>query len=228
MDGDLEVFQAIANHRSQGVENAVNGRTLHRRLYRLFPVVALVALSLLAGCSRHEFVATLFDQPRPATEIRGTNWNGEPFQLSDLQGRYVLVFFGYTSCPDICPFTLGELSKAYNQLLAEDPDVAQELAVVFITLDPDRDTPERLAEYVPYFHADFYGVYLPPEELEEVKAAYGIYSEKRDVSDVSAAGYLIDHTATIYLIDPQGRVKGLFPHDVPAEDLVADLSYLLR
>ncbi len=191
-------------------------------------VLILVTLMLLAGCSRHEYVATLFDQPRPAAEIEGTNWDGTPFRLSDLQGRYVLLFFGYTYCPDICPFTMTEMAKAYKQLLAEDEKLAEKLAVVFVSVDPDRDTPERLAQYVPHFHPDFYGVYVPPEALEEVKAAYGVYAEKRDVSEASAADYFVDHTAAIYLIDPKGRLKGLFQHDVPAADLAADLSYLLR
>ncbi len=195
----------------------------------LLTVLALLLL-ITGGCaSRHEFVALLFDDPQPAAEITGINYDGSPFKLSDLRGEVTLVFFGYTYCPDICPFTLVEMATAYKQLAEESPKLVEDLNVVFVSVDPERDTPERLAQYIPNFHPDFYGVYVEPAELERVKAAYGIYAEKREVDQSESAGvYFVDHTASISLVDRDGNVAALFQHDVPAADLAADLKVLLK
>lgn len=197
---------------------------------RRLPVALLLIALVTAACGpRHEFVGLLFDDPQPAAEITGVNYDGTPFALSDLQGQVTLLFFGYTSCPDICPFTLVELADAYKQLAAESPKLVEDLNVVFVSVDPERDTPERLAQYIPNFHPDFYGVHVEPEELARVKAAYGIYAEKREVDpNASAGGYFIDHTASISLIDRSGKVAALFQHDTPASDLAADLKVLLK
>lgn len=185
----------------------------------------LVAL-LAAGCAgKYEYHGMIFDEPKPAAEIEGVNYDGTTFRLSDLQGQLTLVFFGYTHCPDVCPFTLVELADAYKQLGEETKDVN----VVFVTVDPDRDTPEQLSQYVPTFNPDFYGVYVTGEALETVKSAYGVFAEKRPVEEgQNAANYFVDHTAGIYLIDRKGDMKALFKHDIPAEDLVPDLEHLLK
>src|SRR5690606_3849977 len=114
-----------------------------------FSVIVLLLFSwLLTSCSQpHEFAGTELDPAPPAANISGINWDGTPFNLEELQGKVVLLFFGYTSCPDVCPTTLAEMQQLYS-LLGED---AQNVAVVLITVDPERDTVERLAQYMPAF-----------------------------------------------------------------------------
>ncbi len=184
-----------------------------------------LALSLLlSGCSRHEFGGLLLDDPQEAEEIQGTNWDGSPFHLSDLRGKVVVLFFGYTFCPDICPIALTNMKAAYKQLGEPKEDVA----VVFVSVDPDRDTPERLAQYVPAFNPDFYGVHAPQDALDVVKAAYGVYAEKRYLTDdESSADYFVDHTGGVYIIDREGRLRELLQHDTDPEILAGDLRYFM-
>lgn len=191
-------------------------------------LVSLLVLlgSLLAGCSRpHTFAGTELDPAPLATDFAGTNWNGTPFQLKALQEEVVLLFFGYTSCPDVCPTTLAEMKKLYD-LLGED---AQDVAVVLVTVDPERDTVARLAEYVPAFNAAFYGVFLESDVLEETKRAYGIFAQKAESGSApTAAGYLVDHTASLLVLDRQGRWRLLYSFGTTAEEMLSDIRYLLQ
>ncbi|MBX2998681.1 MAG: SCO family protein [Caldilineaceae bacterium] len=189
----------------------------------------IVLTTLMAGCARHEYTGLVFDDPQPAAEIMGTDHDGSTFRLSDYRGNLSLLFFGYTYCPDICPMTLANVSQAYKEMEAESPDLVKDLTVVFVTIDPERDTPERLAEYVPLFNPNFHGVYIAQDQLDPVKSAYGVYAEKSQLPEgQTEAGYLVDHTAGVYLIDRQGNLRALFKHDIPSQDLVRDLKALLK
>jgi protein SCO1 len=189
----------------------------------------IVLAALMGGCARHEYTGLVFDAPHPAAEITGTDHDGSTFRLSDYRGKLSLLFFGYTYCPDICPMTLANVSQAYKEMEAESPDLVKDLTVVFVTVDPERDTPERLAEYVPLFNANFHGVYLDQDQLDPVKSAYGVYAEKSQLPEgQTEAEYLVDHTAGVYLIDRQGNLRALFKHDIPSQDLVRDLKALLK
>ena len=198
-------------------------RSISRQVHLIFLVFSLIGL---AACARpHRFIGTLYDVPEPAGEIVGTNWDNSAFRLSDLRGKVALVFFGYTSCPDVCPTTMAEM-----RVLTQDlGDKAQNVAVVFVSVDPERDTPARLAEYVPVFDPTFYGVHIPLTELEPVKAAYGVVAEKNyyDKED-SAAGYSVDHTARVFLVDKAGNLRLSFSYGTPAADLRADVEYILQ
>src|SRR5215208_6821946 len=108
----------------------------------IFLVMMTFAFTLLAGCSKaYEFHGTVNDPPKPATDIVGTNWDGRPFNLHDQRGKVVVAFFGYTNCPDVCPLTLANMNTAYEKL----GDKAKNVAFVFVSTDPARDTPKRLA-----------------------------------------------------------------------------------
>lgn len=186
----------------------------------------ILLLALLAACSRpYRFYGTLYDRPGPAGEISGTNWDDTPFRLNDLRGKVALVFFGYTFCPDVCPTTLAEM----RVLMQELGNRAGDVAVVFVSVDPERDTPARLAEYVPAFDRAFYGVHVPLDALASVKTAYGVIAEKNyyDKED-SAAGYSVDHTARVYLIDPAGNLRLSFSYATPVEDIRSDIEHILR
>jgi len=183
-----------------------------------------MGLTALAGCS-YEYNGTSYDPPMPAAEVTGTNWDGSEFHMSDLQGKVALVFFGYTSCPDICPFTLANMTQVYTLL----GDKAEDVAVVFISVDPDRDTPEQLAQYIPAFNDAFYGVYIPEPALDQTKQDYFVYAEKNYPEDSqSSLDYLIDHTGWIYVIDRKGDMRLVFEHDASADQIAADVEHLLK
>ena len=181
-----------------------------------------------AACGRHEFTGTVFEEARPAAPIRGQNFDGAPFDLADLTGDPVLLFFGYTFCPDICPLTMMELAAAQEALDREAPDLAADLKVVFVSVDPQRDSLARLEPYIHAFDPRFFGVRIPDTELEALKQAYGLYTGAAEGHSLDDEFYLLDHTSRIFLIDPEGNWRALFSADVTAETLVADLRELLR
>lgn len=194
-------------------------------LRRAASITALVlaALLVLGGCGPHTFNGTVYNPVTPAPALVGTRDDGTPFALSDLRGQVVMLFFGYTSCPDICPLALADIKQVEQKLGAQ----AAETAVVFVSLDPERDTPEKLATYMDAFDPSFIGVSVPSDQLEQVKKDFGVYSKKVEVdASQSAAGYLIEHTGWTYVIDKQGNLRVIFATDVPIADRVEDVSYL--
>ena len=196
---------------------------------RLGLLALLFVIASLGGCApAHTFTGVVFDDLQPAGDLRGTTHLGTPFELADLTGNLVLVFFGYTFCPDVCPMTLANVAGAMRIIADEEPKAADSLAALFVTIDPERDTVERLAQYVPAFHPDVVGVIVDPPLLDAVKSSFGVYAAKSETSPSSQAGYLVDHTAGIYLIDRKGNLLALFSHDTPASDLAADLKVLLK
>ncbi len=146
-----------------------------------------------------------------------------PVALRDLRGKVVVLYFGYTWCPDICPTSLGYLSAALEQLTADELARVQP---IFISVDPERDTPKRLKEYAAYFHPAIIGLTGTPEELAEVARRYGAAYRKTQEKD-SAMGYVIDHSADLYLIDEKGRLAKTLPHGTPPDKIAAALKALL-
>jgi protein SCO1/2 len=196
------------------------------RRFMLIVVVALVAATgvvafRVVSARSGELHGTFLEPSLPAADFTLTSAAG-PVRLADLHGKVVVLFFGYTFCPDVCPTTMVRLGQAM-ELLGKDADRVQ---VVMITVDPARDTPERLAEYARAFHPSFIGLSGTQEEIDAVASAYGIYHAKAEGS--AATGYLVDHTATTTVLDRRGGVRLLWPFDVPAEGLASDLKVLLR
>jgi protein SCO1/2 len=188
-----------------------------------FLLIGAVAAGIVLFSKPDSFRGTTYAEPYPvAPEIELTRANDTGFQLSETRGRVVAVFFGYTSCPDICPTTMAEL----NQALQELGDQADQVQVLFVTVDPQRDTPERVQEYVDHFNPNFIGLSGSEPELATVWNNYGVF--RQVVEGTSAAGYLVDHTARVTLIDQEGNLRVSFPFDTPVEDVVHDLNLLLR
>jgi protein SCO1/2 len=188
-------------------------------------VVAVLVLALwgLAACaSSPSFRGTVLDPPKPIQDFALTDQNGGTFRLGDQQGNVVLLFFGYTFCPDVCPTTLGTWKRVHETLGAD----AQDVRFVFVTVDPERDTPERLKQHLEAFGSDFIGLTGSPEELQPVYQAFGVYFEK-DAETESAAGYLVNHTASTFVIDPEGRWRLKFSFGASDEDIVHDIKQLL-
>ena len=167
---------------------------------------------------------TAYTEPYPpAPDFELARTGGESFRLSDARGEIVVLFFGYTSCPDICPTTLAELKTALDRL---DEEEAENVKVVFVTVDPERDTPERVQEYVDHFDQAFVGLSGSEQELAHVWNEYGVFRQK--VEGTSAAGYLVDHTARVTVIDQEGNLRVSYPFDTPVETIVHDLQVLMN
>lgn len=196
-----------------------------RGLLRLVVLVLAVVSSIVAfravSSRMVELHGTLIEPPIPAADFTLTSADG-PVRLEDMRGKVVVLFFGYTFCPDVCPTTMVRLGQAM-ELLGDD---AERVQVVMVTVDPERDTPERLAQYVRAFHPSFLGLTGTEEEINAVAATYGIYHAKAEGSE--ATNYLVDHTSTVTVIDRNGGVRLLWPFDVPAEGYANDLRALLR
>lgn len=195
-----------------------------RRL--LSPALFVLILLALGGCGRpYELRGTPYDPIVPAPEIGGIQKDGTPFSLAALPQKVKLVFFGYTFCPDVCPLTLASIRGVYDKLT---PEQRAEVAVVFVSTDPERDTPERLKTYVEAFDPAFQGVHVPLEQLPEVKKGYGVYAEKRFLEgEESTADYFVDHSAFVYVIDRDDQLREIFPYEAPVDDIAADVQHLL-
>lgn len=168
------------------------------------------------------FHGTVLQSPDTVTNFTLTSANGK-VSLSDLRGKVVLLYFGYTFCPDVCPATMVELKKAMNGLSDRD---SQDIQVVMVSIDPLRDTPEILQEYVQHFHPSFIGLTGSDEEISAITTQMGVFYEKHEGSPES--GYLIDHTATVIVVDKDGYLRLLYPFGTPGEEIAKDLRYLAR
>ena len=180
-------------------------------------------LLLLTACQPYEFKGTAYPEGVEAEDFTLTTTDERPFRLSEQRGQVVLMFFGFTSCPDVCPATLAE-AKRILEGLGED---AQNVRFVFITVDPERDTPDQLGKYVSNFHPEIVGLTGSPEELQTMFDAYGIYAAKVPLED-SAAEYTMEHTARVFLVDQDGLLRLSYAFGTPDEDILQDVQYLLK
>jgi protein SCO1 len=183
--------------------------------------LVLGSLVLTAGCdSAPKFKSTDITGADYGRTLELTDHHGKPRRLEDFRGKAVVVFFGFTQCPDYCPTTLAELAAAVRTL---GPD-AERVQVLFVSVDPERDTKEALAKYVPAFDPRFLGLSGDMEATRRVAKEFKIFFEKRKTAD----SYAVDHSAQSYVIDPQGRLRLFVRHDRIGADLPDDLRTLLR
>lgn len=185
-------------------------------------LIALVATLSFLFAKPPSFRGTLYGEPfPPAADFELTRAGGESFRMSEQRGRIVLLFFGYTSCPDVCPTTMAEMAQVMRELGADSKNVQ----VVFVSVDPKRDTPEKVGEYAAHFNETFIGLSGSFADLEPVWKSYAIFRE--EVQGNTAAGYTVDHTARLYLIDFDGSLRLSYAYGTPAEDIVHDIKLLL-
>lgn len=183
----------------------------------------MLALTLL-GCSERKvepFIATDITGAGYGGDFRLTDHHGKTRTLADFKGKAVLLFFGYTHCPDVCLTILSELAMVQKRLGKD----AQRVQVLFVTLDPARDTPEKLAGFVTYFHPDFLALYGDEATIASTAREFKVYYSRHDSG--SAAGYLLDHSAGIYGFDPQGRLRILINYGTDLAAIVHDVKLLL-
>ncbi len=152
-----------------------------------------------------------------------TDHNGRPVTLATFKGKLVVVFFGYTHCPDVCPTTLSDMAQALKLMRPED---AGKVQILFASVDPERDIQATLKAYVPYFHPDFLGLYGTPEQVAQAAREFRIVYRKH--VEPGATGYLVDHSAGSYVLDPAGRLRLYLPFALPPADIAHDLSMLLK
>lgn len=186
-------------------------------------LVLLATVIVFFTSQNNQLRGSVIDPPLPAAEISLTDQNGQPFRLSDYRGKVVLLFFGYTYCPDVCPATMAELRAARAML---KPEQAERVQVVFITVDPNRDTPDSIQEYVSRFDPTFLGLSGTEDELSAVWQAYGVF---RELGTPNAQGnYEVSHTARVYVVDVNGNLSLSFAFGTPPADVANDLLILLK
>ncbi|PKO54337.1 MAG: SCO family protein [Betaproteobacteria bacterium HGW-Betaproteobacteria-2] len=193
-------------------------KTLH-----YFFTAALVAL--LAACSpaseEASYFGTVITGADFATGFKLTDHHGEIRQLPDYQGKVVALFFGFTHCPDICPTTMADLAAAMK-LMGGNSD---EVQVLFVTVDPERDTPEVLAQFVPSFDSRFVGLTGTVEEIDQVAKAFKIFYARQQ--EPGQTGYSFDHSAGVYVYDKQGKIRIYLKYGQKPVEIAHDLSRLL-
>lgn len=181
-------------------------------------LLALLAATAAGAADAPALEAGVFDPPHAAPDFALQGSDGAELRLSRHRGKVVALAFGFTSCPDVCPVTLGTLREARRKLLAEGRD----LQVLYVTVDPERDDAERMRTWLASFDPTFLGATGTPAQLEAVRKAYGVLAEKVK----TPAGYGVSHSSSIYLIDGEGRLRALMPYGRPADDFVHDVTIL--
>jgi protein SCO1 len=207
--------------KGEGRVCAVNGSsTIYRRFGRRLAAVLLVVA--LAACSaKPQFELNDVTGAAFGRDFQLVDQNGQKRALTDFRGKVVAVFFGYTYCPDVCPTTLGEYAMVAKELGAE----ASRLQVLFVTVDPERDTPAVLGKYVPAFNPSFLGLTGDPKTIESTAKEFKIFYQKQPLPDGS---YTVDHTAGSYIYDPAGRLRLFASYGAGAPKLLHDIRSLLK
>jgi len=184
-------------------------------------ILLLLFVFLTACGGEPQYFGTLWPGPQQATDFTLESADG-PVSLSDFSGKIVLLYFGYTFCPDICPSTMTDLAQVMQDLGKK----ADEFQVIMITVDPERDTPQQLADYVSHFDPSFIGLSGTEEEIAAVAADYGIFYERHE--GTAASGYLIDHTARVFVIDKNGEYSLSFFFGMTRDEMASDLRNVLK
>jgi protein SCO1/2 len=193
-----------------------------RKARALAAAVSTAALLAACGAETPKFKSTDITGADFGRELALTGHDGKPRTLADFRGKLVVLFFGYTYCPDVCPTTLADMAGVM-QALGSD---AERVQVLFVTVDPERDTPQILSQYVAAFDPRFLGLYGDAAATERAAKEFKIFYEKRPGSTPSA--YSVDHSAQSYVLDAQGKLRLFVRQERIAADLADDLRTLLK
>ena len=184
-----------------------------RNLFKIL-IGMLVIILLLWGIilyvyldqnTKSDYYGMVYETEAP--EFTLTDQDGSKVSLSDFKDKLVLIFFGYTHCPDICPMTMSVMNNVVDQL----GDQAEQVQVIFVTIDPERDTQEKLKSYVPYYNENFIGLTGTPQEIDKVADDYNIFYSKEEVK--SSSEYLMGHNSSVFLITPDGEILIKYPQN---------------
>jgi len=186
--------------------------------------VAGLAVAVILWMNRpYSYHGALIEPAQPAPALDLTGPGGQPFSLAGVRGSVTLIFFGYTSCPDVCPTTMTLL----RQVMADLGGAAANVRVLLVTVDPLRDTPERLAGYLKPFGSNFYGLSGSEAQLLPAWQAYGVTRIIRPVGSDPQL-YTVDHSARLYLVDKHGLLRLTYPYGTPAADIRQDVQAFLK
>jgi protein SCO1/2 len=192
---------------------------------RVATVALLLLAALIAGCDSSpkppSFQLTDLTGAEFGRDFQLTDHNGKPRTLADFKGKVVAIFFGYTHCPDVCPITLGELAIVANELGKD----AGRMQVLFITADPERDTPAVLSKYVPAFHPGFLGLYGDADATARTAKEFKVFYQKQPLP---GGGYSVDHSAGTYIYDTAGRLRLFAGYGQGAPKMLHDIRLLLQ
>ena len=200
--------------------------------------IILAAIAMVLGLTVNKFLnkpplsreqlqqmgTVIFDTPRAFTMTGLVDHNGQPFTAKNLQGRWTLVYFGFTFCPDICPATLSQLNKFDALIKEQSPKLAKDMQYIMVTVDPDRDTAEKLKNYVPYFNKDFIGVTGGINNVYNLAVQMNV--PFTPVVDAEDDFYLVDHGANLTLINPEGDYQGFIRPPLDPSKLLTVLSHV--
>jgi protein SCO1/2 len=198
-------------------------------------LTVIIATLLLVGCDNNttpsaipdlpyadQLRGAVFNPPRPIADFSFASTTGDVFTLSDYSDQIILLYFGYRTCPDVCPTTFGELILLYRNL----GEPADQLKIVFVTVDPERDIMEYLTPYVQVFHEDFIGLREEGETLQALMDQFGVIAERQQLGD-SPLAYLMDHTASVFLIGPGGQLQVQYLYGTNYRDMAHDIEIIL-
>ncbi len=186
-------------------------------------LVIFLAL-LLVACSpkNPQFNSVDITGADYAKDLKLTDHTGKARTMADFNGKVVALFFGFTHCPDVCPTTMADMTSVMTKL----GDDAKKVQVLFVTLDPARDTPELLAQYVPGFHPSFLGMTGDEATIKKTTRDFKIYSQQ--VEGKTKGSYTIDHTAGMFVFDPSGRLRLFVSYGMPPDKITADIKQLFK
>ena len=182
---------------------------------------AMLAL-ILAGCSPSASEAPPLQGAAIGGPFELTNQDGKRVRNTDFDGKYRLIYFGFTYCPDVCPVDLQLVGQAMRKVEKEDPSLGEKVQPIFITVDPERDTPPVMKQYAAAFHPRLVGLTGSKDEIAEVAKSYGVYFQKE--GDVGDKEYLVDHSRILLLFGPAGEPISIVPHDKGADAIAAEIE----
>jgi len=204
---------ATAMRRPRGMKRAA-------ALLAMLPVLLAVRV---VDAGDADFKSGVFDPPSAAPDFELQGSNGSPVVLSKFRGKVVALAFGFSYCQRVCPVTLANLSEVFKKLGAAATDVQ----VIFVSVDPDRDTPSRLREYLQFFNPTFLGATGKKGQIDAVRQAYGVFADKVQ-SENKKLGYEVHHSSSIFLIDREGKLRVLVPFGRSPQAILNDVNLLLK
>jgi protein SCO1/2 len=191
----------------------------HRMTGSLMAALALLFAMSAVAADRPSLKAGVFEPPRAAPELSLQASSGGKLSLASYRGKVILMGFGFTSCPEVCPTTLATLAQARKRLGAQ----AEQVQVVYVTVDPERDSAERMRAYLTGFDPTFVGGTGTPAQLAAVRNNYGVMAERKPLG----SSYTVAHSSSVYLIDQNGLLRGMMPYGRLPDDFVHDVRALL-
>lgn len=193
-------------------------------------ILAAVLLLSCAACSSAPAQPPLDQAPLAGASIGGefalTGRAGETVRWSDFDGKWRIVYFGYAYCPDICPTDVQRMTQGLAQFTREQPELAATIQPIFVTIDPERDTPEVVGEFAAAFSDDLVGLTGTPAQIADAAGKFGVFYERGE--ETGDGAYLVDHSNITYLFDPQGAPIAMLPTDQGAEAVAAELAKWVR